>query len=115
MNNSAFLDTCRDSHEDMLDHHDLNQDGKDFAKILDLIENFPPFVVKMRIWIPSRIMLLAVLVVTMLESDFRWARNSQIRISSPNPIRKWVDLLRSTGQPTNRVRKMDLRRGAGHP
>ncbi len=43
MDNSAFPDTCRDFHEDMLDHHDLNQNGKDFAKILDLIENFPPF------------------------------------------------------------------------
>ena len=30
MDNSAFPDDCRDSHEDMLDHHDL-------------IENFPPF------------------------------------------------------------------------
>ena len=43
MDNSTFPDTCRDSHENMLDHHDLNQNGKDFAKILDLIENFPPF------------------------------------------------------------------------
>ena len=43
MDNSAFPDTCRDSHEDILDHHDLNQNSKDFAKILDLIENFPPF------------------------------------------------------------------------
>jgi hypothetical protein len=45
MNNSAYPDTCRDSNEDILDHHDLNQNGigKDFAKILDLIENFPPF------------------------------------------------------------------------
>ena len=45
MNNSAFPNTCRDSHEDMLDYHDLNQNGigKDFAKILDLIENFPFF------------------------------------------------------------------------
>jgi hypothetical protein len=45
MDNSTFLDTCRDSHEDMLDHYDLNQNGigKDFAKNLDLIENFPPF------------------------------------------------------------------------
>ena len=43
MDNSAFPDTCRDSHENMLDHHDLNQNDKDFAKILDLIENFPPF------------------------------------------------------------------------
>ena len=30
MDNSAFPDTCKDSHEDMLDHHDL-------------IKNFPPF------------------------------------------------------------------------
>ena len=43
MDNSAFPDTCRNSHEDMLDHHDLNQNGKDFTKILDLIENFPRF------------------------------------------------------------------------
>ena len=43
MDNNAFPDTCRDSHKDMLDHHDLNQNGKYFAKILDLIENFPPF------------------------------------------------------------------------
>ena len=35
MDNNAFPDTCRDSHKDMLDHHDLNQNGKDFAKILD--------------------------------------------------------------------------------
>ena len=35
MDNSAFPDTCRDSHEDMLDHHALNQNDKDFAKILD--------------------------------------------------------------------------------
>ena len=41
MDNSAFPDTYRDSHEDMLDHHDLNQNRKNFAKILDLIENFP--------------------------------------------------------------------------
>ena len=43
MDNSVFPNTCRDSHEDMLDHHDLNQNGKDFAKILNLIENIPPF------------------------------------------------------------------------
>jgi hypothetical protein len=43
MDNSVFPDTCRDSQEDMLDHHDLNQNVKDFVKILDLIENFPPF------------------------------------------------------------------------
>ena len=43
MDNSAFPNSYRGSHEDMLDHHDLNQNGKDFAKILDLIENFPPF------------------------------------------------------------------------
>jgi hypothetical protein len=30
MDNSAFPDTCRDSHKDVFDHHDL-------------IENFPPF------------------------------------------------------------------------
>jgi hypothetical protein len=39
MDNSVFLD----SHENILDHHDLNQNGKDFSKILELIENFPPF------------------------------------------------------------------------
>jgi hypothetical protein len=43
MDNSAFPDTCKDSHKDMLGHHNLIQNGKDFAKILDLIENFPPF------------------------------------------------------------------------
>ena len=43
MDNSVFPDTYRDSHEDMLDHHNLNQNGKDFVKILDLIENFPHF------------------------------------------------------------------------
>ena len=77
MDNSVFPDICRD-------FHDLNQNDncKDFAKILDLIENFPPlecFVAKIRIWIPSRIMLLAVLIVTALEwpkSGFRWARKS---------------------------------------
>ena len=98
MDNNAFSNTCRDFHEDMLNHHDLNQNciGKDFAKILNLIENFPPleaFVVKMRIWIPSRIILLALLIVTTLEwpkSSFIWVRNSQIRVSSPNPILKWV-------------------------
>jgi hypothetical protein len=70
MDNSAFPDTCRDSHENMLYQHDLNQNGKDFDKILGLIENFPPlepFVTKMRIWIPSRIILLTVLIVTALE------------------------------------------------
>jgi hypothetical protein len=38
MDNNAFPDICRDS-------HDLNQNDncKDFAKILDLIENFLPF------------------------------------------------------------------------
>ena len=38
MDNSVFPDICRD-------FHDLNQNDncKDFAKILDLIENFPPF------------------------------------------------------------------------
>ena len=99
MDNNAFSNTCRDFHEDMLNHHDLNQNciGKDFAKILNLIENFPSleaFVMKMRIWIPSRIILLALLIVTTLEwpkSSFIWVRNSQIRVSSPNPIRKWAD------------------------
>jgi hypothetical protein len=43
MDNSAFPDTCRDSHENMLYQHDLNQNGKDFDKILGLIENFSPF------------------------------------------------------------------------
>ena len=42
LDNSAFLDTCRDSQKNMLNYHDLNQNGMDFAKILDLIENFPP-------------------------------------------------------------------------
>ena len=43
IDNSVFPDIYRDSHEDMLDHHDLNQNRKNFAKILDLIENFPTF------------------------------------------------------------------------
>jgi hypothetical protein len=60
-----------------------------------------PFVTKMRIWILSRIMLLVALVVMALEwpkSGFRGARKSQIRVSSPNPIRKWA------GRTTDRVR-----------
>ena len=45
MDNSAFLGTCMDFLDDMLDYHDLNQNGsgRDFAKILDLIEKFHPF------------------------------------------------------------------------
>ena len=45
MDNSAFPSTCRDFLKDMLDHHDLNQNGtgKDFSKILDFNENFHPF------------------------------------------------------------------------
>ena len=57
MDNSVFPNTCKDSHEDMLDHHDL-------------IENFPHFETfcsEMRIWIPSKIILFAILIVTALE------------------------------------------------
>ena len=43
INNSVFPDSCRDSHEDILDHYDLNQNSKDFVKNFDLIDNFPPF------------------------------------------------------------------------
>ena len=63
-------------------------------KSLTRLRTFPPlklFVVKLRIWIPSKIILLTVLIVTALEwpkSSFEWPRKSQIRVSSPNPIKK---------------------------
>ena len=100
MDNSAFPNDCRDSHEDMLDHHDL-------------IENFPPlkpFVTKMRIWIPSKRIFLTVLVETSLvwpKSDFRWSRKSQIWVSSPNTIRisaNWAELISYTGQTLHKRR-----------
>ena len=43
INNSVFPDSYRDSYEDILDHHDLNQNSKDFIKIFYLIDNFPSF------------------------------------------------------------------------
>ena len=55
-------------------------------------------------------MLLVVLIVTALEwakSGFKWARNSQIKVSSPDLIGKWADL----GWGMDRVRRACLNRG----
>jgi hypothetical protein len=62
-------------------------------KSLTRLRTFPPlelFVAKLRIWIPSKIILLTVLIVTALEwpkSGFEWPRKSQIRVSSQTQLK----------------------------
>jgi hypothetical protein len=69
----------------------------------------------MRIWIPSRIMLLTVLIVTALEwpkSGFRWVRKSQIGVLSPKPIKKWANRIKGPRVDPLERRRLRWREGS---